>query len=99
MTGRQGAAKDGGEGHPLPGSAEAREDEVPEHLVREKGHGDDARPAADPSKERLGIGTPTGRIRKVDRLSKGEGQSQHFGPRSSGECRHLHSPVAAADPG
>ena len=53
MTGRQGAAKDGGQGHPLPGSAEAREGEVPEHLVREKGHGDDAPPAADPSNERI----------------------------------------------
>lgn len=52
MTGRQGEAEDGGRGHPLPGSAEAREGEVPEHLVREKGHGDDARPAADPSDER-----------------------------------------------
>ena len=31
-----------GTGHPLPRSAEAREDLVPEHLVREKGHGDDA---------------------------------------------------------
>ncbi len=52
MTGRQGEAEAGGKGHPLPGSAEAREDEIPEHLVREKGHGDDAHPGADPSDER-----------------------------------------------
>jgi hypothetical protein len=45
---REGEA---GQGHPLPDSEEAREDEIPEHLVREKGHGDDAhapsRPAGD----------------------------------------------------
>ena len=52
MTGRRKRTEDGGTGHPLPGSAEAREDEIPEHLVREKGHGDDAHPAADPSDER-----------------------------------------------
>jgi len=52
MTGRHSEAQDGGRGHPLPGSAEAREGEIPEHLVREKGHGDDARPPADPSEER-----------------------------------------------
>lgn len=50
--GGQGQDEAGGQGHPLPDSAEAREDEIPEHLVREKGHGDDAheavQPAADP---------------------------------------------------
>jgi hypothetical protein len=48
MTGSKDAAK----GHPLPDSAEAREDEIPEHLVREKGHGDDAHAPASPSAER-----------------------------------------------
>jgi len=52
MTGRQGEAAGGCTGHPLPDSAEAREDEIPEHLVREKGHGDDAHPPTDPSNER-----------------------------------------------
>ena len=41
-----------GQGHPLPASEEARRDGLPEHLVEEKGLGDDARervqPAADP---------------------------------------------------
>ena len=40
-----------GQGHPLPASDEARTDTLPEHLLREKGKGDDgagaARPAAD----------------------------------------------------
>ena len=43
---------EGGLGHPLPGSEEARGNEIPEHLIREKGHGDDAtgpiQPAGDP---------------------------------------------------
>ena len=53
MTGRQGDAEEGGSGHPLPDSAEAREDEIPEHLVREKGHGDDAHAPASRSGERV----------------------------------------------
>ena len=31
----------GGSGHPLPGSGEARHDEIPETAEREKGRGDD----------------------------------------------------------
>jgi len=31
-----------GSGHPLPASEEARTEDLPEHLVREKGQGDDA---------------------------------------------------------
>lgn len=53
MTQRNETNPRDGRGHPLPGSAEAREDEIPEHLVREKGHGDDAHAAASPSGERV----------------------------------------------
>ncbi|MEA3045908.1 MAG: hypothetical protein QOJ53_240 [Sphingomonadales bacterium] len=42
MAGEEQEEEAGGQGHPLPDSAEAREEEIPEHLVREKGHGDDA---------------------------------------------------------
>ena len=35
-----------GSGHPLPHSDEARRDEIPEHLEREKGEGDDEKAAA-----------------------------------------------------
>ena len=31
-----------GKGHPLPGSDEARHGEIPEHLERDKGRGDDS---------------------------------------------------------
>ena len=37
-----------GSGHPLPNSEEAREDLIPEHLVRKKGRGDDARAPSQP---------------------------------------------------
>jgi hypothetical protein len=53
MTGQDERDKEGGQGHPLPDSAEARDDEIPEHLVREKGHGDDAHAAASRSGERV----------------------------------------------
>lgn len=53
MIGREEADEGGGQGHPLPDSAEAREEEIPEHLVREKGHGDDAHAPASPSEERV----------------------------------------------
>jgi hypothetical protein len=53
MTEREDEHQGGGQGHPLPDSAEAREDEIPEHLVREKGHGDDTHAPASPSGERV----------------------------------------------
>jgi len=37
-----------GSGHPLPESEEARHEEIPEHLEREKGEGDDGRAAVQP---------------------------------------------------
>ena len=40
-----------GKGHPLPASDEARHDEIPEHLERDKGQGDDARAAVQPAGE------------------------------------------------
>jgi hypothetical protein len=53
MTGAEQADERGGRGHPLPDSAEAREDEIPEHLIREKGRGDDAHAPSSPSGERV----------------------------------------------
>lgn len=40
-----------GSGHPLPGSGESRHDEIPEHLEREKGRGDDPAAVVQPSDE------------------------------------------------
>lgn len=64
MTGPEQDRAAGGQGHPLPDSAEAREDELPEHLVREKGHGDEGRAAARPGGERV---APDGESYPVDR--------------------------------
>ena len=46
-----GGESEGGSGHPLPASDEARHDEIPEHLEREKGKGDDPRAAVQPAGE------------------------------------------------
>jgi len=43
--------KHAGSGHPLPRSDEARHDLIPEHLETEKGLGDDAAEALQPSPE------------------------------------------------
>ena len=40
-----------GKGHPLPGSDEARHDEIPEGLAEEKGRGDDSKAAVQPGRE------------------------------------------------
>ena len=40
-----------GKGHPLPGSDEARHNEIPEHFARDKGLGDDSRPVNQPANE------------------------------------------------
>ena len=37
-----------GKGHPLPGSDEARHNEIPEHLERDKGRGDDVAAVVQP---------------------------------------------------
>ena len=39
-----------GAGHPLPASEEARTDELPEHLLEEKGEGDDSKDTARPDR-------------------------------------------------
>ena len=46
-----------GSRHPLPGSDEARHNEIPEHLEREKGRGDDPPAVVQPSGDAV---TPDG---------------------------------------
>lgn len=62
MSPDQDGSNEGGSGHPLPDSVEAREGEIPEHLVREKGHGDDEHAPSRPSEERT---SPDGERYKV----------------------------------
>ena len=40
-----------GEGHPLPGSDEARHKEIPEDLAEEKGRGDDPKAVVQPGRD------------------------------------------------
>jgi hypothetical protein len=61
MASDNGAA---GQGHPLPASDEARTEALPEHLLREKGKGDDEEGAARPTGDAVapdGESYPTGR--------------------------------------
>jgi hypothetical protein len=58
-----------GSGHPLPGSDEARHKEIPEHLEREKGRGDDAKAAAQP----IETVNPDGEAYRQDDLGSGPG--------------------------
>ena len=41
----------GGEGHPLPGSDEARHDEIPEDMAEAKGRGDDSKALVQPGRD------------------------------------------------
>ena len=46
--------KQRGSGHPLPQSAEAKSEAIPEHLVREKGLGEDAAEASQSESDLVG---------------------------------------------
>ena len=59
-----------GKGHPLPGSNEARHNEIPEHLAREKGRGDDPRPVIQPDMPAV---APDGEAYRYDDLGRGPG--------------------------
>ncbi|HEX8443365.1 MAG TPA: hypothetical protein VF631_06940 [Allosphingosinicella sp.] len=63
----------GGSGHPLPGSDEARHNEIPEDLERAKGRGDDPRPVVtpDPTGE-----NPDGERYRYDDLGRGPGAEE-----------------------
>jgi len=57
------------EGHPLPGSKEARHKEIPEHLAREKGRGDDHEAVVQPQD----AVNPDGEPYQYDDLGRGPG--------------------------
>jgi hypothetical protein len=63
----------GGGGHPLPGSGEARHDEIPEELEREKGRGDDAAEIVQPD----GAVNPDGAPYRYDDAGRGEEIGNH----------------------
>ena len=55
-------------GHPLPASDEARQREIPEHLIREKGRGEDDRAVVQPAGDAVG---PDGEPYRYDDLGRG----------------------------
>ncbi len=69
-----GDSDEAGQGHPLPASDEARTEALPEHLLREKGKGDDEEGAARPAGDAVapdGESGPAGRERADDRPGRG----------------------------
>ena len=63
----------GGSGHPLPGSDEARHNEVPETLEEEKGRGADPRPVVTPNPDGA---NPDGERYRYDDLGRGPGTAE-----------------------
>ncbi len=57
------------EGHPLPGSDEARHGEIPEHVEQEKGRGEDPAPVVQPQD----AVNPDGEPYRYDDLGRGPG--------------------------
>jgi hypothetical protein len=62
-----------GGGHPLPGSDEARHNEVPERLEDEKGRGDDPAPVTTPNPDGA---NPDGEPYRYDDLGRGPGTAE-----------------------
>lgn len=64
-----------GSGHPLPASGEARHDQIPESLEKEKGDGDDASQVAAPSPRPVNPdGKPYGEFQRDQRQHQDRGQ-------------------------
>ena len=66
---------EGGQGHPLPDSEEAREDEIPEHLVQDKGHGDDARAPVQPQGDPVAPDGESYEMKRDQAAHQDQGQS------------------------
>jgi hypothetical protein len=64
---------DGGKGHPLPGSGEARHNEIPEGIAEEKGKGEDAPAVVTPHPDGV---NPNGEPYRYDDLGRGPGSRQ-----------------------
>lgn len=63
----------GGSGHPLPGSDEARHNEIPETLEEEKGRGSDSAPVVTPNPDGV---NPDGEGYRYDDLGRGPGAGE-----------------------
>ena len=78
-----------GSGHPLPGSGEARHDEIPEHLEREKGRGDDPAAVVQPPGEAV---APDGETYPFDQVPEapepGDGAAGESGAIEADQAAH-----------
>ena len=61
-----------GKGHPVPSSDEARHNEIPEHLERDKGRGDDAEAANQPADDPA---NPDGETYAYGDLGRGQSEA------------------------
>ena len=73
IQGGQMHGKKEGEGHPLPGSDEARHREIPEGMAEEKGRGEDDPGVVTPHPEAV---NPDGTSYRYDDLGRGPGAEQ-----------------------
>lgn len=64
---------DGKGGHPLPESDEARHNEIPEGMKRDKGHGDEGEDAVQPTRPAV---NPDGEPYRYDDLGRGPTRGQ-----------------------
>lgn len=71
------AGGDGGSGHPLPGSGEARHGEIPEGLESDKGRGQDPEEIVSPDPEAV---NPDGEPYRYDDLGRGPDADREPGP-------------------
>jgi wyosine [tRNA(Phe)-imidazoG37] synthetase (radical SAM superfamily) len=62
-----------GKGHPLPESDEARHREIPEHLARDKGRGEDGKEGVQPDEPAV---NPDGEPYRYDDLGRGPDTSE-----------------------
>ena len=62
--------REAGGGHPLPASGEARHNEIPEDIEREKGRGDDDPEVSTPDEPAV---NPDGEPYRYDDLGRGDG--------------------------
>jgi hypothetical protein len=64
---------DGGKGHPLPESDEARHNEIPEQQEERKGRGDEGREVVSPDPSGV---NPDGEAYRYDDLGRGPGDKE-----------------------
>ena len=73
-----------GKGHPLPGSDEARHDQIPEHLERDKGRGDDAEARIQPPGDAVAPdGEPYNADSEAEDLARDQAAHQDRGQREA----------------